>query len=106
LESKFEKECINQLRSLRFSWWPPKTPVGSIRGLPDRIGVIDGHFIALEFKRSDKESKDSGRAALQKVTLEQIERAGGFAYFVTPETWPDIYEELFCLSTGSNEYAH
>jgi hypothetical protein len=100
LESAFERKCIDELRDLEHSWWPAKVESFSVRGLPDRVGCINGRLIALEFKRSKKESTDKGRAALQKITLSQIKLAGGLSYFVSPELWPEIHEELKQLAKG------
>ena len=104
LERNFEDKCMKMLKNLDNSWWPPKTDPGPIRGLPDRMGVVGGQFVALEFKRSSKESTSSGRARLQRVTLEQIREAGGKAYFVCPETWGEIFAEITLMSYRGNNY--
>ena len=93
LEKKFEEECIRTLRQLPKSFWPEKLESNCIRGVPDRIGCVNGHFVALEFKRT-KEDIHSSRAKLQGYILDMIEESGGFAAFVFPENWFIVYDEL------------
>jgi hypothetical protein len=97
VESRFEKKCVEELRKLPNSFWPDKTPAGPIRGLHDRVGCINGHFISLEFKRS----RSAARSALQKHNLNKIRDAGGHTYFVYPENWVEIFEQLKELAHGS-----
>lgn len=95
LESKFERMCINELRKLPNSYWPDKTDALSVRGLPDRVGCVDGIYCALEFKQNAAEARrKTGRIVLQKKTLEDIERAGGFTAVVYPENWPFVLMEI------------
>jgi hypothetical protein len=87
-ESVFEKKAIKILRSLPHSYWPDKSPSGSIRGLPDRIGCVNGRYVALEFKRSMKDAmKHCERLPLQLHTLNQIDAANGYAVLCCPENW-------------------
>ena len=58
-------------------------------GIPDIIGVIDGHFFALELKMTGKKP-----TKLQLYTIEKIKEAGGIAFVVFPDTWPDIFRRL------------
>lgn len=99
LETTFEKKAVKRLRRLPNSWWPDKQQIGSIRGLPDRMGCVNGVFCALEFKINEKEAmKNRGRIVLQKHILKKIEEAGGFGAIVYPANWFLVYEELinFC----------
>lgn len=71
---------------------------GSIRGISDIIGCINGRFIALEVKKSLEESKKySPRNALQDKFLADIKRIGGRAYKIFPENEEAILDELCSL---------
>lgn len=95
LESKFERECIKALRKLPNSYWPDKSDSISVRGLPDRVGCVNGIYCALEFKKNKGESKrKTGRTVLQRKTLSDIEAAGGYTAFVYPENWLLVFDEL------------
>jgi len=101
LESDFEDKFIDRLRDLQDSWWPFKTTATTERGIPDRVGCINCKFVALEFKRSEKESqKVSGRIALQRHTLDKIRDAGGISIFVYPENAEEVYTKLWRVSYG------
>jgi hypothetical protein len=64
----------------------------AVRGIPDLIACIGGHFVAMELKRSSaKPRKDE---VLQNYKLDKIKKAGGLSFVVTPELWPTILEEL------------
>ena len=75
------------------SYWLQKEAPGSVRGHPDRIGVINGRFVALEFKRN---MKDMGhpREKLQKYVLDCVLKAGGYGMFVYPENADMVLETL------------
>jgi hypothetical protein len=95
LESKFERGCIEQLRSLPFSYWPDKTRADAIRGIPDRTGCVCGMYIAIEFKRSPSEArKKTGRIVLQKKVLEEVINAGGISFIAHPGNWEDIFNRI------------
>lgn len=66
-------------------------------GIPDLIGCIHGHFIAIEVKHPDAKR---GLTRLQESTLEAIQRAGGLAYgpVVDPE------EALYLLAEDLGSY--
>ena len=99
LESKFEREAIRSLRTLPNSYWPEKVDALSVRGLPDRVGLVNGMYCALEFKKSEAESKKkTGRIVLQRKTLDEIQKAGGYAAIVYPENWYFVYAELKHMS--------
>lgn len=95
LESKFEKKCIEELRALPCSYWPPKVESLSVRGEPDRVGCVNGHFVALEFKRSEAEAKrQTGRVILQKQILNKIKMAGGVGFVAYPENWDFVLKQI------------
>ncbi len=98
-ESVFEKQCIRALRELPKSYWPPKEDALSVRGSPDRVGCINGVYIALEFKKSAAEmNRQTGRIVLQRKVLKEIMAAGGNAFLVSPENWPEILRDIYILS--------
>jgi hypothetical protein len=68
----------------------------TIRGTPDIIMCVNGIFIALELKKSDKEKPD----LLQDHELRSINLAGGIGVKVTPENWKNVYVALQTLSKG------
>lgn len=58
-------------------------------GTPDRLCCLNGKFVALEYKTEiGKPSK------LQLLKIRRIERAGGYAYLVTPATKDFIWKTL------------
>lgn len=94
-ESVFEKKAIQLLRGLPHSYWPDKSPSGSIRGLPDRVGCVNGKYVALEFKRSISEAmKKCERLPLQLHTLHEIDRANGYAVLCYPENWEVVFNRI------------
>jgi len=88
-ETRFKNKIRPLLKRLPNSYWVKVAQV-STRGVPDYLGCINGHFIALELKCSDKEKPDP----LQQWHLNQIAMAGGFGIAVCPENWEVVYEML------------
>lgn len=80
-ETRFKVRVQRELKERFPDAWFFKSSERSIRGIPDLIGVIRGRFIALELKVGKNRAD-----ALQGWTLRRIERAGGTALVVTPET--------------------
>lgn len=72
--------------------WRTKTQAGSIRGIPDIAVVEEG--IAGYFELKMEEGKEGEQFPLQKYRIEQIQRAGGFATVVYPDTMGDALEEF------------
>lgn len=101
LEKTFEKSCIDKLKELPNSYWMGKEAPSSMKGNADRLGVINGRFIALEIKRSIKDAnKKTKTTVLQKYKLKRIREAGGYAEFVYPENWGSVYNFLWRLANG------
>lgn len=73
-----------------------KTQERTIRGIPDLLMCVNGHFVALELKADDDEAADP----LQDWNLSKITRSGGIAVTVTPGNWAGIYDLLLQISTG------
>lgn len=82
----------------------------AIRGIPDIIGCYNGRMFAFEVKRAKSEvyykdgrEKISGRTVLQKYNLDKIKKAGGYACFLYPENYQEIFRELFAHHINSME---
>jgi Holliday junction resolvase len=72
-----------------------KKEAKSIRGLPDVLACVQGHFVALEIKRNRYErQKETGRIALQRYVLDQMREQGAFAALVSPENWDQVLREI------------
>lgn len=84
------KEKIRPLLEALPNTWVCKTQQISIRGTPDFLLCIAGHFAALELKKDGK----TDASPLQQFTLQRIRHAGGYAKLAHPENWNEIYEEL------------
>lgn len=65
-------------------------------GVPDVIGVINGKFVALELKASNKGHGGAGEK-LQDHVINKIKKHGGYAKKVYPENWEETYSELQSL---------
>lgn len=91
-ETKFSIQVQAELKKIPQCYFF-KTNEMSRRGVPDIIGCVNGHFFALELK------EDGGvEAPLQKVILERISKAAGYALFVYPKNLPNVISRLFRLS--------
>jgi hypothetical protein len=68
----------------------------SLRGTPDTLGLIDGTFVAIEFKKSyeDKPTK------LQAHELQKVVDAGGIAIVACPENWDYVFGILSQIAHG------
>lgn len=101
LEIVFERKAMKVFKEIPLSYWFMKTEHSSIRALPDRIGVIAGTFVALEFKKDrDSWTAKKGREKLQAHELNKIKKAGGFAEFIYPENYEEIFKKLKELTDG------
>lgn len=105
-ESKFEKDCIKKLRSLPNSFWPPKEAIATIVGLPDRVGCVNGRYISIEFKRSEREYRTTQtKTNIQEYTRREIERAGGLGLFCWPEIWEKTYQTIKEIACPKQEHS-
>lgn len=70
---------------------------GSLRGLPDYVGVIEGCAVFLEYKRDISGSKKDkkGRTPLQEYRLQKYRDEGAFAEFIYPQNHDQILRD--CL---------
>lgn len=92
-ESEFSRSVTNHLKKIPKSWWL-RVELDYVRGIPDRIGVVNGTFVALETKRSKSEAEKGSRALIQRRVLKKIIDAGGYGSFIYPENAEQIYAEL------------
>jgi len=93
-ESQFQKLVKSKLDALDNTYYFIKE-AKSLRGIPDIVGHRNGHFFALEVKKSRGESlKNTGRIVLQKYTLQRIALAYGLGYLVHPENLDDVLVDL------------
>lgn len=97
-ETKFRDKVVRHIKQL------PNTFIMSVqqralRGSPDLICCVNGLFIALELKASQK----APVSALQNYFLDRISEAGGIAFVCYPENWDAIKKALEILSKGLDE---
>jgi len=97
-ESLLKKAAVQLLKIHGIYNFPLVAAMGSPPGLPDRVAIRDGKFIAIEFKRP-KSLTESGRMRNQGELTddqirvkEQIESAGGL--YITCRSLDDLYEHL------------
>ena len=99
LEKQFQKRVKDFLDILPNSWFF-QTVERSQRGIPDIVGHINGHFFALELKRSIKTK--SGSRKLQEYNIAKIDRTGAYGMVVAPENWDLVQSVLIVFSRGRN----
>ena len=63
-------------------------------GFPDKLLVINGAFIGLEYKATSK----SKVSPLQLYVHGKIRAAGGLVYVTYPENWDEVYKDLVDLA--------
>lgn len=77
-ETKFKEKILVRLREIPNSW-VVKVQQVAIRGTPDILMCVNGHFVAIELKTDDGEADE-----LQIYTLDRIRKAGGHTFVMTP----------------------
>lgn len=92
-ERKFRDKVVTWLKQL------PNIAIFSIqqkalKGTPDLLCCVNGTFVALELKSSEKAKV----SALQNFYIEYIKRANGVAMIVFPENWDKVKLSLEVLS--------
>lgn len=97
-ETVFKNRVRKDLEKFGEQIWICKTQQVSIRGTPDFLICLNGHFIALELKSSSK-----GKISdLQKYNLSSIRKAGGEGFIVYPANWEEILESLNTIFNWMN----
>ena len=98
-EGKFQKKVIKDLKTLPNTYFH-KHQAGSIRGIADIIGCINGRFIALELKKDLISTRSqAGRIVLQRHNIDKINKSGGYGCITCPETWEEVFAYLKSIST-------
>jgi hypothetical protein len=97
-ETSFRKKVVQALKTF------PKTYIisisqRSIRGTPDLLVCIQGHFVALEIKSSLKASISE----LQRHALQKILEAEGVAFIIAPENAISILSLLKRMAFGETK---
>ena len=91
-ETVFKERIRPRLDEIPDSWWL-KTQMLSTVGIPDFLGCVNGLFIGLELKASEKEANRS-QGTIQNYILFQINRSGGFATYMYPENVDEVISEI------------
>lgn len=58
-------------------------------GVPDILACVNGYFVGIEVKAQNGKPSD-----LQLYNIQQIRKAGGFAYVVYPSGWERLKDIL------------
>lgn len=93
-ETLFKEKVLKDLKEIKNSWFF-KVQSLSQSGLPDIIGLINGHFVAIELK-----TETGTLAKLQKHYLDKILKCGGVTAVATPSTWKGILRKITMLTNS------
>lgn len=93
-ESSFRQRVDPLLWELPNCFWESISQK-AILGTPDKLGCLNGFFIALEFKTDKGELSE-----IQRLKMQRIVEAGGYAFVVTPINWPGVHNLLRRISLG------
>lgn len=97
-EKKFQMQVKRDLERLEDIYFFVKE-AAALRGIPDLIGCLNGMFFALELKKDlSSTRRKTGRIVLQKLTLDKINKAGGFGRLTCPETWEQDLSDLISFT--------
>ncbi len=97
-ETLFKERFRKKLDKLPHCWCF-KVQLIALRGIPDIIMCLNGHFIALELKVDDDEP-----SRLQGWVIQKIIKAGGLALPVTPKTEEKVLLLLWKIAIGKAVY--
>ena len=89
LESKFQKELMDEIRSLFPGCVIMKNDSGYIQGIPDWTILYKNKWAALE----DKKTKDARKQPNQEYYVEKLDDMS-FSRFVYPENKQEVLREL------------
>lgn len=94
-ESKVKKRVRDVLDKLGiYHFMPPANGFGRA-GIPDIIGCMDGHFIAIECKAGNGKT-----TALQERELDRIHNAGGTTYIAREDNIDELQQILWEKKRG------
>lgn len=88
-ETLFRQKFQRKLELIPDSWFE-SIQQKSIGGTPDKLGLVRGRFVGLEFKAS----ADEKPTPMQLLKLSRIRAAGGIAEVVFPENADEIFRLL------------
>jgi Holliday junction resolvase len=91
-ESKVKAAVVKMFKQHGVYYFFPATFGYGKSGVPDIVGCIHSHFVAVECK--------AGRGvltALQERELAQIDAAGGFTFIARENNLDELKEKLLCL---------
>ena len=92
-ETRFRMKVDKRLDELPNSWFE-SIQQKTIQGTPDKLGCVNGYFVALELKAT----ATSYVSPLQLLKLDRIRAAGGYAALVHPDNLDEVMAKLFELA--------
>lgn len=98
-ETLFKVRVRKDLKKLPNTWFVKVQQV-TINGTPDFLLCVNGVFVALELKASEKDKTTK----LQDYNIDQINKANGYAFKAYPENWIMIFNILEKIARGEYEY--
>lgn len=88
-ETVFRAKVQAKLDLLPNSWWE-SIQQKTIQGTPDKLGCINGYFVALELKATPYDVA----SPLQLLKIQRIVDAGGVAFIIHPGNLDETIEVL------------
>lgn len=88
-ETKFRAKVDKRLHEVPYSWFE-SIQQKAIHGTPDKLGCVNGYFVALELKATDEEDL----TPLQALKMNRVVAAGGMGVKVTPSNLDWVIELL------------
>lgn len=93
-ETVFKIRVAKDLSKIPNCWFF-KTQERTLRGIPDFILCLNGHFIAIELKVGKNQV-----TVLQDFILKQVAKSNGLGFVVYPNNWGPTYATLQALSNS------
>ncbi len=94
-ETVFRTKVRERLKTIPNAWFE-SIQQKAISGTPDMLGCVNGFFVALELKATDRDQP----TALQAVKLQRIVDANGMALVVHPGNVDHVFDLIRNLSEG------
>jgi hypothetical protein len=91
-ETAFKEKAAEDLKTLPMVWFVKVQQI-TIRGTPDFLICVNGHFVAIELKKDRRSRPDP----LQSYILDKIVCAGGTSFVAYPENWDEVFEKIKSL---------
>ena len=93
LESRFQKELIDEVKARYPGSIALKNDSGYIQGFPDWTILYEDKWAVLEVKRERGAAKQPN----QEYYVDRLNKSGGFARFVFPENKDEVFEDMDTL---------